>query len=178
MNKSGIELSINFLVIVIISIVMLTSGILLIKNYFGTAEDIKDQLDEQTISQIESLLDEGDYISMPLNRKTISAGESSTFGLGVLNVLSGSPTTFDVNITLSRLVKKDKTEATQQELNSIPDPENWILYEESFTISYKSKKAVAIYVEVPKGVFSGTYIYDIGIPQYQNRITKMYVIVP
>ena len=174
MNKRAIELSINFLVIVIISLVMLSTGILLIKRYFGTAEEIKAQLDEQTVAHIEELLEEGDVVAMPLKRKTIGSGETGIFGLGVLNI-NEQPETFTVEIALSQLVKKDKTTAAPAQLEY--DPTDWLLYEKSFTLDYKESRKIPIRVAVPGGVFSGTYIYNIEVLPYE-RITKMYVIVP
>ncbi|MBD3354943.1 hypothetical protein GF361_03080, partial [Candidatus Woesearchaeota archaeon] len=107
MNKKGIELSVNFLVIVIISLVILSSGILIVRRYFSTAEDIKTQLDEQTERQIEASLGQGKMISVPFKRKTIGRGESDILGLGVLNI-EDHRTEFNVNISLSSAYDKNK----------------------------------------------------------------------
>jgi hypothetical protein len=177
MNKRAIELSINFLVVVIISMVILSTGILLIKRYFGVAEEIKTQLDEQTIAHIEELLDQGDIVAMPLKRKTIESGNSDIFGLGVININEAN-TFFNVNIALSKLVKEDKTTLNPADLNY--NPEDWLLYEKSFNLEFKENKKIAIRLAVPDGVYQGTYIYDVEVLANNNRygFTKMYVVVP
>ena len=52
MNKKALELSINFLVIVIISLVILSAGILLIKKYFAEAEELHKEISQETEIQI------------------------------------------------------------------------------------------------------------------------------
>lgn len=86
-KKAAVELSMNFLVVVILSIVVLTSGILITRQIFTGAEEIKTQLDSQTDSQIESLLQGSRRVGIAFGRKTIAAEDSSVFGLGVRNVL-------------------------------------------------------------------------------------------
>ena len=172
-SKKAIELSINFLVIVIISLVMLSSGILIVQKYFGTAEEIQSQLDTQTIAQIEELLDEGDPVAIPLKRKTISAKESDIFGLGVINIYD-TPTSFTANIIFSNAYKPNK-----EDITAFPKPpEEWLLYDNlQFNLEPKEKRTISIRVDVPAGATSGTYIYNVKALPY-DRITKMYVIVP
>ena len=110
MNKKAIQLSINFLVIIIISIVMLSSGILIIKKYFKTADEIQLQLDEQTINDIGNLLDSGNQVAIQLNKKTIPAGESAIFGIGVINI-------FDTVVA----EVPDNPESLHQKLNSLTE---------------------------------------------------------
>ena len=157
--------------------VMLSTGVLLIKKYFGTAEEIKTQLDEQTTEQIESLLDEGDIVAVLLKRKSIPVGGNAIYGLGVLNI-NKDPTSFDVEVYLSNAFKKNKEEIAP---NTLPThPEDWLLYEESFSLNYREKKSLPIRVTVPKGVLRGTYIYNVEVFSNNQRygITKMYVVVP
>jgi hypothetical protein len=183
MNKKAIELSINFLVIVIISLVMLSTGILLIKKYFGTATDIKEQLDEQTVEQIEGLLDEGNSVAMPLKRKTVEAGANELFGLGVINLVE-SRVSFNVDVKFSNAYDRAKDDIT-----AFPQhPDEWLLYEKSFSLDFKESKKVPIRVSVPGGVSSGTYIYTVyvcqnaatceGVNPNRYGLVKMYVLVP
>ena len=179
MNRKAIELSINFLVIVIISLVILSSGILLVRKYFSTAQEIQLQLDDQTEANIEELLDEGERVALPLKRKTIPAGEADIFGLGVLNINPGATTAFSVNIEFNELVKKNKDVLEPGQLGY--DPQGWLLFEQDgFTLDFKDSKKIPIRVAVPGGVLSGTYIYNVVVlvgPQ-KYGLTKMYVIVP
>ena len=55
-GKKGIELSLNFLVVLILSIVVLVGGITLTRSFLSTVEDQEEMVDAQTKRQIESLL--------------------------------------------------------------------------------------------------------------------------
>ena len=177
MNKKAIELSVNFLVIVILSIVMLTSGVLLIKQFFGTATDLEKTLDDRTVSHIEDLLDEGDYVAIPVKRKEIQRGDSQVFGLGILNINSNAPTkTFTIVVEFKRLITKG-TEDIIEDTTPDFDPNTWTLYQDSVLLGYNEKKVTQILVEIPKNAPPGQYIYNVNIPEYQ-RLTKIYAIVP
>ncbi|MEE9524982.1 MAG: hypothetical protein V3V78_00050 [Candidatus Woesearchaeota archaeon] len=176
MNKKAVELSINFLVVVILSIVILTSGLLIVKRYFGTAEDIKAQLDEQTIAHIEELLDEGDPVAIASKRKVISGGESAIFGLGIFNI-NDDTQNFKVDIKFSKLIERDQTIVE----TVTPNPETWLLYEDEVTLGFNDKATISIRIEVPKTASQGTYIYNVNVCYGpctgQNRygLTKIYV---
>ncbi len=169
MNKKGIELSVNFLVIVIISLVILSSGILIVRQYFSTAEDIKTQLDEQTERQIEASLGQGKLISIPFKKKTIGRGDSDIIGLGILNIYDNQKE-FNVNISLSNAYDNNKNQIeTDEEID--------IRYENSFELDSKEKKIIPIRIAVPKQIPSGNYIFNVEIDQY-DKITKIYITVP
>lgn len=174
-NKKAVELSINFLVIVIISLVMLSTGLLIVRQYFGTAEEIQRQLDEQTVEKIENLLDEGDVIAIPLKRKIVGAGEQEIFGMGVMNI-NEQQTTFDIEIMLSNAYDNAKNDI-DPDADLSQHPESWLLYPDTLILDPREKGTVSINVNVPAGVVSGTYIFNARAEPY-DRITKMYVIVP
>src|SRR3989344_8163548 len=86
-TKGAIELSMNMLVMIIISIVILTGGMVLLYKFIGGAEDIKSQLDTRTDSELERLLvDQGKQVALPLHTATVTRGESHVFGIGILNI--------------------------------------------------------------------------------------------
>ena len=85
-KKASIELSMNFMVMVILSLVMLGVGFYFAKNIFVHTQDIGAQLDAQTKTQIESKLrDPASLVAVGLNRKIIKRGDHETFGVGVAN---------------------------------------------------------------------------------------------
>ena len=70
-HKKGFELSINFIVMVILSLAMLGVGFYFAKNIFIQTYDIGQQLDDQTKSQIESKLrDPASLVAIGINQKT------------------------------------------------------------------------------------------------------------
>jgi len=85
-NKKGFELSINFIVMVILSLVMLGVGFFFAKNIFFHTTEIGEQLDYQTKQQLESKLrDPSALVAIGVNKKLIKRNNQETFGVGVAN---------------------------------------------------------------------------------------------
>ena len=55
-NRKGIELSINFIVMLILGIAVFAGGLVFASKFFGHAENVRQSLDSQTEKQIEKLL--------------------------------------------------------------------------------------------------------------------------
>ncbi len=186
MNKKGaIGLAMNTIVIVMISIVILTSGILLMKKFIGGAEDIKAQLDVKTEQELSRLLqDQGKRVAIPLNTKTIQAGESHVFGLGILNIdTTAYGTLFSVDIELSKVLDENDNEYTQSLGNNLGIIMSYILYDKGpFTLQQNEYETVPILVDIPNDAKKGTYIFNIKVTsdftanQYDNT-KKFYVTV-
>ena len=76
MRKRGIELSINFIVILIISLIIFTSGLVFTNKFFKLAVDRKADLDKQTELEIQNLLSDGAPVAIPYNKKKIGISNS------------------------------------------------------------------------------------------------------
>ena len=85
MNKSGIQLSINFVVILIIAVFVFVLGLNFAYKIFFLAEEMKTNLDAETRAHIEAMLDTGAIVGIPVNRAKVEVGDSNVFGLGVNN---------------------------------------------------------------------------------------------
>ena len=85
MNKSGIQLSINFVVILIIAVIVFGLGLNFAYKIFSLAEEMKTNLDAETQTQIEAMLDTGAIVGIPVNRAKVQIGDSKVFGLGINN---------------------------------------------------------------------------------------------
>ncbi len=185
-NKRGIELSINFIVMLILALAMFSGGLLLVKKMFGHAEKLKGSLDAQTEKQIEKLLDSGSPVVIPLSTKEIFRNEYGTFGVGVLAQFNGKYTLeVEYQNGYQKSSKKEipKTEVNAQEwLSGVPATQE---------LKKNEKGKYMILVQVPKGVPSGTYIYKVTVrfhgstdnpplpdmPEYDNPL-QMIVKVP
>ncbi|MBN1385840.1 hypothetical protein JW968_02560 [Candidatus Woesearchaeota archaeon] len=109
-SKKGFELSINFLTIMILSIVILSGSFYLMAKFFTKAESLKLQLDTATEREIKSLLYDGSKVAVPVNRKEISKAEVATYGVGVLNVLNTAPeNTFTLTLVPKSIAGCDAT---------------------------------------------------------------------
>lgn len=101
MHKKAIELSINFIVIMIFSIAILSSSFLLVNQFFGKAEAMKARLDSDTESKIRSMLVSGERVAIPVQSQEIGLGKPVTFAIGISNILrddNGPINTFTIGI--------------------------------------------------------------------------------
>lgn len=172
-GKKGIELSINFLVIIIISLVMLSLGIYLIRQFFVTTEEMRITIDTQTEAQISTLLEHGELVALPINKKTIPSAKQAIFGLGILNI--GESAEFKVEIEF-----KEGYTKTGDLIPGVNGTE-WLFYStELFHLAPNERKSdFPILVRVP-ATPKGTYIFNINVTanDKQYGIHKMYVEVP
>jgi len=98
MNKKGIEISINFVIMLILALAVFFGGLAIAKNFFGKASSLGQELNTKTQSEIISLLDDGSPLAVPIQRIEIDRNKYATTGVGVYNVL-GKPANFTVEIT-------------------------------------------------------------------------------
>ena len=165
MSKKAFELSATIIVLLVISIVMFAGGIILIKKFFGSAEEIKGEIERSTQEQIESLLREGGIVAIPLNKKTITRGNGAVFGLGVRNI--GSAGEFWVAAKFYKAFQPDgKTEITADAdyIN-----EHWLPYsEEPFSLDPNKFNLIPIAINVGSSfdaigtrTSAGTYVFNV-----------------
>ena len=153
-KKGDISLSMNFLVVIIISIVVLGMGLTLLYKLFSTAEEQKAQLDAKTEDELRRLLiDQGKQVALPFNTVSLHGKESYIFGLGILNIDTDNDQ-FMVSVSL----------ATTDPAGITIDPSEWLLYfQDQFTIPSGGHKTIPILVEVPGDAPNGKYIFDVEV---------------
>ncbi|MBS3097577.1 hypothetical protein J4209_02155 [Candidatus Woesearchaeota archaeon] len=173
MNKSAIELSVNFIVIVIISLIVFGMGIYLVNMFFGGAEKIKKDVDAETKNKITELLDDGSRIAIPFDRLVIKKSSSDVFGVGVLNILD-SDATFAITLTPSIYVNSRGERSPDW-----PTGSNVLLPAITpIEIKVNEREVFRVPVRVDRGTPSGTYVINVFIDQYSSELYKLYVIVP
>lgn len=166
-KKGAIELSINLIVIVIISLVVLGSGIALLYKLIGGAEDIKSTLDSKTEAELERLLvDQGKKVALPQYTATVYAGKTHLFGVGILNIDEKSyGKSFKLSVKLNKAVDETEKEITK------PDTSKWLLYDTGpHEIKENEHQKIAILVSVPNTAKKGTYIFDVTITDSSNNV--------
>ncbi len=163
-KKAAIELSMNTLVIIIISLVILGSGITLLYKFIGGAEDTKRLLDERTNTELEYLLvDQGKQVALPLHVADIQAGDSHLFGLGILNSDERYGTQFTIHIDLNKAVDKNNELFTEEEKVKKLS-ELWLLYNsEPLLLKENEHRKESILVDIPPNAPKGQYIYDVVV---------------
>ena len=84
MNKKGISLAINQIVILIIGVVVLGLGIAFAVKVFTVGEYQLPGVEERVQKAIEESLKTGDVVQIPISSRTIGAKELALFNLGIL----------------------------------------------------------------------------------------------
>ncbi len=173
-KKAAIGLSINTLVVIIISLIILAGGVTLLYKFIGGAEQLKTDLDTKTEAELEKLLvDQGKRVALPLQVASVSRGEGHVFGLGILNI-GGVGNSFRIIVDLSAALDELENEFTAPEANS------WSFYDDNAIIIPESgHEKKGIMVTVPKDAKKGKYIFNAKIilengEQYGNT-QKFYV---
>jgi len=173
-KKAAIGLSINTLVVVIISLVILGGGITLLYKFIGGAEDIKAGLDTRTSQELERLLlDQGKQVALPLHVATVERGDSHVYGIGILNI--GPESSFRIDVELSKVIDLNENDITDR-VNSVED---WLLYDVvPISIKENQHRKEGILVNVPNEALVGQYIFSVrvfeGDIQYGN--TQKFVV--
>jgi len=159
-NKGAIGLSINFIVIVVISLVILGLGIAFLYQLVGGATETKAILDSKTQSQLERLLvDGGKKVALPIHSAFIYGGDFKSFGIGVLNI---DEDTFGTSFSLD--VKLSKAVDSSEKVISSSGADSWLMYSKGpYTIDENEHQSFAIGVKVPKTAKKGTYIFNAKI---------------
>ncbi len=167
MNRKGFELSINFIVALILAIVVFGFGLYFVQKVFTEAGEIKAQLDKDSETRINALLDRGEKVAFPVSGKNIKSGEVAIFGLGVLNVNSDT-TTFNVDIICSIYITKSGNEVDK----SVSDQNcagKWTINPQPFTLIKNERKTVPIAIQPPRGKPAGTYAFTVKVT---NAVTN------
>lgn len=84
-KKGAIQLTMNFIVMLIIAIVIFILSLFFLTDFFIQAGSLQMALDEQTRSQIESMLAGNARVAIPIETRRIRLGDSTSFGVGIRN---------------------------------------------------------------------------------------------
>ena len=190
-RKAAFELSVSFIVILIICIVIFGFSIYMLKKFFSHAETVKMIYDERTEQEIERLLDDGSRIAIPFDKKTIGNGEFKTFGIGILNTLNVGPSNeFSVTIRFSKAFKRDNTvicavpppsgTPPYPPVSDCGSPDTWLKTTSGAvstipgggvtlekTVNNNEQEKFLLGVS-PKSAPKGTYVFDLNTT-YQNN---------
>ena len=176
-GKKAIELSLNFIIIIIISLVIFSFGIVFISNLFSKADDLSkvtlDKLDES----ISSLVCEGsERVCIGTERKVIPKKKFDVFGIKLLNILD----TQDFEIAVTR----PNPPGYRKNKNPILPNEDTLTWKARplVNIQKNEEAKVGIGIQVPEDAIAGTYIFNVEIKSADGQlyvsIQKLYVEVP
>lgn len=173
MNKRGIELAINMLVVIIISLVLLAGGIVLLNKFLGGAEELQVILDERTEEELQSLLiDEGQLVALSRQTITFKGTGQGIVGVGILNV-GDDPVTLHLEVT-PRLMDGRPMDPT------VVDSITFLYNNQPFTLHQQETHTEPILIQVSGNVPRDTYGFDVQVlksnGEYQPK-KPIYVVV-
>ena len=169
MNKKGaIGLSMNILVVVILSIVILVGSIGLLYKFVGDTVDIKDSLDRKTQLELERLLTlEGKQVIVPFQKSSGQRGDQHIFGLGILNV--GEESVFSVVVEAPQL----SSDPSFKDQNGVQLLSDSTLYDETeFNLKQNENVKRLISVTIPVNYPAGTYSFSVKVYVGENGKTS------
>ncbi|MFP4117411.1 MAG: hypothetical protein ACLFTR_00650 [Candidatus Woesearchaeota archaeon] len=112
-KRGSMELSVNFIVKLILALVVFGFGLMIIRNIMSTAGsgELTREIDDQMESQIQKLMDTGDRIVIFPEEQSLSIGDVGTFALGILNVLDlpDPPVDFEIDVQCHSFVSNEGT---------------------------------------------------------------------
>ena len=176
--KKGIELSLNFLVTIIIALVIFGFGVKFIYTLAAQATDLQSITTDELDNKIGQLLcDSTDRICIGIDKKTIQKEKFDIFGIKVININPGSD--FEMLITPTGHIKNNGP------IMPVDSGKIKIKYRQNFFIDRNGEESLGVGVEVSKDAESGTYILDVDIKQITSTgaepyagLHKLYVEVP
>lgn len=186
-SKKGMELSVNFIVMLILAIVVFGLSVALTYNFMRSAAETQKQLDQQTKAQILDALDTGAKVAVIPDSIEIKPGKSDIVGVGIRNI-QDSGDAFKINVLFDDAFDKN---------GAIISPQNngaWFVYPDQKTIKKFERDIVRVAFNIPGGTKSGTYIYNVVVcpataayceadpsnaptQAYDQQIHKIYVYV-
>jgi hypothetical protein len=152
-KKASFELSMNFIVIIIISLVLMGIGIKLISMIWGKSTTTVGEMDKYMSDKLASVLDDGSLVASYPSRVTANRKKMVQLGVGVRNELgSEGPTDFTISVEWDDRNSPSCDEADEME----------ILYsKQPFPINNNEKQFKLIGLTMPGVCTKGTHIFNI-----------------
>lgn len=176
--KKGIELSLNFLVTIIIAFTIFMLGVRFIYTLASEATELESMTTDELDTQIGQLLcDSTDRVCIGIDKETIQKGKFDVFGIKVININPGS--NFEMQITPAGHIKNNGP------IIPVEQGKLKLKYRQAFFINRNEEESLGVGVEVSKDAESGTYILDVEVKQIIDEgavpyggLHKLYVDVP
>ena len=178
-NKRAIELSIQFLVIIILSLVILGFGIQYASTLFKKGTDITQVSMDQIEKQIGDIkCEEAELACLNKDHIKIGVGDAGYFSLKITNYIE--PTNFSINVGFDEAYDYDKNSISANP-DYMNDETKWMKYvkDDIFIQRGQSGERVFIiaadkYIDEDVYTTSGIYIYNVTVDYWNGTVWKEY----
>ena len=166
-DKKAIELSINFIVMLILAIVGFAMGLMFIPQMFKASNDVYQELDSQSKEMLMNQAMEGKVAIYPENFET-KTGSGRVVGLRIYN--TGNTQNFTIGIkfvsgtkTNGDTIPSDSIVMTEWAMVNSVAVREWNPYNIHPTIEVKRNDRVieSLFFRAPKGIERGKYTFAI-----------------
>lgn len=166
MDKKGLELSINFMVMLILTLVVFVGITFIAKNIVDSTYKVKAELDKETEQRLVDLITSGsDEVVIAFYQKEVKISKTENFGVGILNNL-GSEMSFRLNVTGGIAVKSDGTEIESDDWDK-----SWkyVYLSDIGTLKNNDYTTVPILIRVGNDAVRGaTYVINVKVESYDG----------
>jgi hypothetical protein len=180
MKKASIELSVNFLVKLILAIVVFGFGMTIVRNIFSSAGsgELTQNVDAEVEQQIKILMDTGEKVIMYPEEIITSRNKAAVFGLGILNILEKPQATeYSVEVECYSYIDRSNTENDCSVGSQSGSVDEWT-FDAFPPVSLKNNEDTTVGVPIlPADAEKGTYIYNARVSYDENGAEKTYGIV-
>jgi hypothetical protein len=154
-GKKGVELSVNFIIGLIIAFVVFFAGIYLLRSITRQSDDFLKQNAEDFESQIETLACDGnEYVCVGITEKTARRGETAVYTLAILNSYDSQK-----NFIVSVEPRIMPAGASASAVQFFPRAD------EKFRAGIDEVIKVPVALHAVKGALSGTYSFRVNVTE-------------
>jgi len=150
MKKASMELSVNFLVVMIVSLVLLGIGVALMAKFLILGEKMPAAVNEQQKTMLEQALNEGALIAAFPSILTVARGGKADFGIGINNEL-GVDNSFSIFVSEGNC-KPDMPEQLKKLYVAGPHD-----------INNNAHDYVPVRITVPRSATKGTCVFTVYV---------------
>jgi hypothetical protein len=151
-SRSGMELAVSTLVVMILGILIIGGGIILVGKISGGGIDVIDKVSNDQQRDLQAMLTSGQLVAVTPAHQNF-AGKDLRFGLGISNHL-GERTKFSISVT----------SAQGWGVNHLPD----------ITINHTEQATAPIIITVPSDAPQGTYTFLVNVTHTADGEIALY----
>jgi hypothetical protein len=151
-KKASMELSVNFLVVMIICLALLGIGIFLMTSFIGISTKLPKSVDAQQKAMLEQALNEGALVAAFPSIATVDRGSPADFGIGISNEL-GQKNSFSIS------VGDGKCNPTMPVLEDFKK----LYIAGPYSIENKAYRDVPVRIIVPRSAQKGTCVFTVYV---------------
>ena len=172
-KRGAIGLSLNFIVIIVISVAVLVLGFAFIKKIYTGSTNIQEDYYRQFESKMEGLAcDSTDRVCVGKNKKDVNKYGTAIFTMQVLNIgVSGGINNF--RIDRSKIVDSCKKASDGTDCSADFD----VSLAEVYTIPENEAEKFPIAIGTTGSPGKGTYLFEVVVNQYPDNADRVQLIV-